>query len=176
MRPRLAACILITLANTCRWLGRETNCIPRWGRSVCNYTTPHNSVPSSWPMVPLYTPSLHDQNRQDCVLSWSWTISLFRTQRTREDQNCANLIYSCKRSTRLRRTRGDPFPSSDILRTFSYIYVCARTCARWHVGVEPTFSNVLSAVFQSSSTFSAMFFNSLSVNRSLRSWRKSRLF
>lgn len=124
MRPRLAACILITLANTRRWLGRETNCIPRWGRSECNYMTSHNSFSSSWPVAPLCTPFLHDRHRQSCL---PWTISLVRTQRAREEHNRANLVYSCKRSMRLRRTRGDPFP-----RTFSYVcaHVRAMTCGR----------------------------------------------
>lgn len=104
MRPRLAACILITLANTRRWLGRETNCIPRRSRSECNYMTSHNSVFSSCLLAPLYL-VLAPTRRKD--------QSPFRTQR-REAHTCKSRLR--KRS---RRTRGNPFLRGDILPSFS---------------------------------------------------------
>lgn len=141
MQPRLATCILITLANTSR---RETNCIPRRGRSERNYMTSHNSVSSSRSAA-RHCPSFHDTH--NCRPKHIDSLTQRHVQ--------ISSLLSFKRSDP-RRTCGDPFPRRDILPTFFYLcmYVCVNktwaSCPHsLQCSLSPPFSRALQTVLSS---------------------------
>lgn len=157
MRPRLAACILITFANTRRWAGRQiafhggTNRHAIMRRLITQIffllAAPLSAVLPRcrrWgASLPLNLPRSHAKKRAHVQISLC-ANDLALPARSRPRRTCSVLLFRVGISCEL----------------------FERTCAERHgVGVVPTFSNVLSTVLQASPTL----FSSLSADRSLKS-------
>lgn len=163
--PLLAACILITFANTRRWARRQIAFLGGANRrAIMRRLITQRSSSSS---------RLHCPPRRPCTSGTAVVdggqvpleSSLFAGEETSARVQIALRANDLALPARSRRTRGAPFPRGDILRIFC-TYIRARRGTAWaSCPRSPMFSALFSRVLRRSPAL----FSSLSADRSLKS-------
>lgn len=149
MRPRLAACILITFTNTRGWAGRQIAFLDGANRRAIMRRLITQIFLLAAPLSAVLA-------RQTGCRRWGTSpprIFTVRTVKKRAHVQISLCANDLALPMQPRRTRGAPFPRGDILRTFC-TYAVWRRGRRAHVlqcslRRSPEFSNVLRPLFSS---------------------------